>query len=90
MSGTEMMARLAKLPPDRGTEATPDANARLIAAAPSLLSALESLMGMIVEAGKLVRDVSMDMHPDWYKVAMEITQAVGAAQAAINAAKGAK
>lgn len=61
------------------------ANARLIAAAPDLLEALQGLFAMI-EAGTLVRDISHDADPKWYLTALELTKALSNAKTAIHKA----
>lgn len=47
----------------------------------------EALAGLfnMIESGVLVRDISHDADPKWYLKAMELTQALGAAQQALAA-----
>lgn len=59
----------------------------LIAAAPELLSALQTLFGMI-ESGQLVRDITHDHEPNWSRAAMKLVTAVSQAQQAIQKATG--
>lgn len=66
-----------------------EGDAHLIAAAPDLLAACETLMGYI-DNGTLVRDVERDGQPDFTIRMMHFVRDLGAAQAAIAKAKGAR
>lgn len=62
------------------------ADARLIAAAPDLLAALQSITGYI-ENGTLVRSIETDGHPDFTIRMMHFVCDLGAAQSAIARAR---
>lgn len=72
---------------DRATAPHNEANARLIAAAPDLLEACQSIWKMI-EDGTLVRDVSKDSNPDWSKMLLEFTMTLNKVNATIAKATG--
>jgi hypothetical protein len=61
---------------------TAEANARLIAAAPELLAALQQCIAWIDE-GLLVRDISKDAAPTWAPKMMQFVIQLTAAKAAI-------
>lgn len=63
------------------------ANARLIAAAPDLLAALKAVLGDI-DAGVLVRNVTLDGAPQWATEMLAFVQRLQAAQMAVAKAEG--
>ncbi len=63
------------------------ANAHLIAAAPELLMALESIIDGF-DSGMFVRDVSRDAQPNWALEMMKLVRMLADAKQAIAKAKG--
>ena len=80
-SGTREIARVYG---DKGLPVK--ANAKLIAAAPELLEALEFLF-KAMDDGWLVRDISHDAEPDWAIKAMSFVQGLKRGHTAIAKAK---
>lgn len=64
-----------------------EANARLIAAAPDLLEALQEIFGMITR-GELVRDISNDASPNFALMMLEFVPKLNKATMAIFKAIG--
>lgn len=64
-----------------------EANARLIAAAPELLSACKDVMAMIRD-GQLVRDIAKDASPTWAMEMACFVQRLNTVQLAVTKAQG--